>query len=69
MLLRFSISARLTSLGLLNVFIKKINEIFLQLEIILFSRVEFFYNFINCKIRFALFNDIKIIRIGLLLMK
>ena len=67
--LRFSINVRLTSLNLLNVFIKKINEIFLQLEIILFPRVKLVYNFVNCKTRFAFFNDIKIIEIDLLLMK
>ena len=69
MLLRFSISVRLTFLNLSNALIKKINEIFLQLEKIRFSRVELFYNFVNCKTRFALFNDVKIIKIGLLLMK
>ena len=69
MLLRFSISVRLTSLGLSSVFIKKINETFLQLEIILFFNDELFYNFVNYKARFALFNNVKIIKIDLLLIK
>ena len=68
-LLRFSVSVRLTSLGLSNAFIKKINETFLQLEIIFSLRVELVYNFVNCKTRFTLFNDVKIIEIGFLLMK
>ena len=69
MLLRFSINVRLASLNLSNAFIKKINEIFLQLEIILFSHIELFYYFVNFRTRFALFNNIKIIKIDLLLMK
>ena len=68
-LLRFSINVRLASLGLSNVLIKKTDEIFLQLEIIFSLNDEHFYNFVNYKTRFAFFNDIKIIKIGLLLIK
>ena len=68
-LLRFSVSARIAPLGLSNAFIKKINEIFLQLEKIHFLRAELVYNFVDYKTRFALFNNVKIIEIDLLLMK
>ena len=57
------------NLAILYAFIKKINEIFLQLEIFFFFNDELFYNFVNYKARFALFNNIKIIKIDLLLMK
>ena len=69
MLLRFSISARIASLGLSSALIRKIDNVDLQLEIILSLYIKFLYNFLNYRARFTLFNDIIIIRIGLLLIK
>ena len=69
MSLRFSVSARVASLGLPNALIKNLGDVYLQLKITLSPCIRFLNNFVDYRAEFALSSDVRIIEIGLQTMK
>ena len=62
-------SVRIAAFRPLERFYKNLYIKILHLLSFIFLKIKFFYNFVNCKIRFTLFKDVKIIKFDLLFVK
>ena len=60
----FDIARLINLLNLSRLLIKNLYVIFLHLLPLIFLKITFFYNFVNYKTRFALFNVVKIKKFG-----